>query len=90
MVSHEPTFLDIENFTFDLIRQDINSFENKVEEIALDVGVAVDNLSRSSDIDLLYLTSIGFLIVVTIAIVSGLITYKQSKPIFFLYYYFHR
>ena len=87
MISHEPTFLDIENFTFDLIRQDINSFENKVEEIALDVGVAVDNLSRSSDIDLLYLTSIGFLIVVTIAIVSGLITYKQSKPIFFVYYY---
>ena len=44
--------------------------------MALDVGIAVDNLSRSTDIDLLYLTSVGFLIVVTIAIVSGLITYK--------------
>ena len=49
--------------------------------MALDVGIAVDNLSRSTDIDLLYLTSVGFLIVVTIAIISGLITYKQSKKL---------
>lgn len=59
-----------------MIKQDINAFENRIEELALDVGIAVDNLSRSSDIDLLYLTSIGFLIVVTVAIVSGLMTYK--------------
>ena len=43
------------------------------------MGIAVDNLARSSDVDLLYLTSIGFLVVVTIAIVSALVTYKQSK-----------
>lgn len=59
-----------------MIKQDIDFFENRMEELALDVGIAVDNLSRSSDIDLLYLTSIGFLIVVTVAIVSGLMTYK--------------
>ena len=57
----------------------MDAFENRIEEIALDVGIAVDNLARSSDVDLLYLTSIGFLVVITIAIVSALVTYKQSK-----------
>ena len=54
----------------------MDAFENRIEEIALDVGIAVDNLARSSDVDLLYLTSIGFLVVITIAIVSALVTYK--------------
>ena len=62
-----------------MIQEDIDAFENRIEEIALDVGLAVDNLARSSDVDLLYLTSVGFLVVVTIAIVSALVTYKQSK-----------
>ena len=62
-----------------MIQEDVDAFENRIEEIALDVGIAVDNLARSSDVDLLYLTAVGFLVVVTIAIVSALITYKQSK-----------
>ena len=62
-----------------MIQEDIDAFENRIEEIALDVGIAVDNLARSSDVDLLYLTSVGFLVVVTIAIVSALVTYKQCK-----------
>ena len=57
----------------------MDAFENRVEEIALDVGIAVDNLTRGTDVDLLYLTSVGFLVVLTVAIVSALMTYKQSK-----------
>ena len=60
----------------------MNAFENHIEEMALDVGIAIDNMAKSSgtsSIDLLYMTSIGFLIIVTIAIVSALFQYKQSK-----------
>lgn len=79
MGDREPTFLEIGAFTADVIAEDFDAFENRVEEIAIDVGIAVDNLARSSDIDLLYLTSVGFLIVVTLAIVSALATYKSCK-----------
>lgn len=60
----------------------MSAFENHIEEMALDVGIAIDNMAKSSgtsSIDLLYMTSIGFLIIVTIAIVSALFQYKQSK-----------
>ena len=71
--------MDIKAFTESVIHDDVDAFENRIEEIALDVGIAVDNLARNSDVDLLYLTSIGFLIVITIAIISALVTYKSSK-----------
>ena len=78
-LNHEPTFLDIGAFTADVLQEDVDAFENRIEEIALDVGIAVDNLARASDVDLLYLTSVGFLVVITIAIASALFTYKQGK-----------
>ena len=59
-----------------MIHDDVDAFENHLEDIALDVGLALDNLVRDNSVDLLYLTSIGFFFILTIAIVSGLVTYK--------------
>ena len=53
--------------------------ENRIEEIALDVGIAFDNMTGKGGVDLLYLTSVSFLVVITIAIISALFSYKQSK-----------
>lgn len=54
--------------------------ENRLEEIALDVGIAFDNMS-SGQIDMLYATSIGFLVIITIAIVGALFSYNKSKSL---------
>ena len=73
------TFADLTAFTSDVLQQDVDAFENRIEEIALDVGVAFDKLTGNGEVDLLYMTSIGFLIVLTVAIVSALFSYKQCK-----------
>ena len=69
-----------------MIHDDLDAFENKIEEMALDVGVAFDNMTagKSGNIDLLYVTSIGFLFVLTVALVSALYVYKQCKSLLFL------
>ena len=54
-------------------------FENKVEEIALDVGIAIDNLTKNSDVDLLYMTSIGFFFIVMLALCTAFYSYKERK-----------
>ena len=41
--------------------------------------MAFDRLADSTEVDLLYVTSIGFLIVLTLAIVSSIVTYNRSK-----------
>ena len=76
-LNHEPGyFLGIQSFAQQVIHDDVDAFENHLEDIALDVGVAMNNLVRENSVDALYLTSIGFLFIITIAIVSGLVTYK--------------
>jgi len=69
----------LSTFTANVIQEDVDAFENRIEEIALDVGIAFDNLTGNGDVDLLYLTSITFLIIITVAIVSALFSYKQRK-----------
>ena len=65
-----------------MIHDDLDAFENHIPDIALDLGLAVDNLVRDNSVDLLYLTSVGFFFILTIAIVSSLVTYKSiiKKP----------
>ena len=62
-----------------MITDEINNFEDRIEEMALDVGIAIDNLSARGDMDLLYMTSVAFLLVITVAIVSAIASYKQRK-----------
>ena len=57
----------------------MDAFEHHIEEIALDVGIAFDNMTGNGEVDLLYMTSVSFLVFITFAIVSALISYKQSK-----------
>ena len=67
-------------FTADVVAQDVNAFENKIEEIALDVGIAFDNMTAGQGgVDLLYLTSVSFLFLITVAIVAALFSYNRSK-----------
>lgn len=48
--------------------------------MALDVGIAFDNMTAGKQgIDLLYLTSISFLFLITVAIVTALFSYNKSK-----------
>ena len=70
---------DIATFTANVFTEDVDAFENRIEELALDVGIAFDNMTGNGEVDLLYTTSISFLIFITVAIISGLISYKQSK-----------
>lgn len=74
-----PSLNDLASFTANVLTEDIDAFENHIEELALDVGIAFDNMTGGSQVDLLYMTSVSFLIFITFAIVSALISYKQSK-----------
>ena len=74
-----PSFHELSAFTADVIADEINGFETRIEEMALDVGIAIDNLNARGDMDVLYMTSIAFLLVLTIAIVSAISSYKQRK-----------
>ncbi len=48
--------------------------------MALNVGIAFDNMTADKPgIDLLYLTSMSFLFLITVAIVTALFSYKKSK-----------
>ena len=40
---------------------------------------AIDTVTSEQDLDILYMTSIGFLIVLTIAIISSIISYRNCK-----------
>ena len=73
------TFAEVSAFTASVLQQDIDAFENHIEELALDVGIAFDNLTGNGSLDILYATSMAFLFVVTFAIVGALYSYKQSK-----------
>lgn len=74
-----PSLDSIAAFTANVFTEDVDAFEHRIEELALDVGIAFDNMTGSGDVDLLYMMSISFLIFITVAIVSALISYKQSK-----------
>lgn len=53
--------------------------EYRLSEIATNVGNSWNRMSETGEIDLLYATSIGFLVVITIAIVAALFSYNRSK-----------
>ena len=74
-----PSFHELSAFTADVIVDELNGFESRIEEMALDVGIAIDNLNSRGDMDVLYMTSVAFLLVLTVAIVSAIASYKQSK-----------
>jgi len=57
----------------------MDAFENGIEEIALDIGIVFDKLTGNGGIDLLYMTSITFLIIITVSIIGVLFSYKKSK-----------
>ncbi len=54
----------------------MEAFENGIEEIALDIGIVFDNLTGNGGIDLLYMTSITFLIIITVTTIGVLFSYK--------------
>ena len=53
--------------------------EHGLSEIATNVGTSWNNMSQTNEIDLLYATSVGFLIVITVSIVAALFSYNRSK-----------
>lgn len=55
--------------------------EYRLSEIATNVGNSWNRMSETGEIDLLYATSIGFLVVITIAIVAALFSYHRSKSL---------
>jgi len=57
----------------------MDAFENGIEEIALNIGIVFDNLTGNGGIDLLYMTSITFLIIITVSVIGVLFSYKKSK-----------
>ena len=73
------TLAEIEAFTANVLQQDIDAFENQIEVMALDVGIAFDNLTGNGSLDFMYAMSMAFLFVVTFAIAGALYSYKQSK-----------
>mmetsp|Transcript_12048 Transcript_12048/g.16353 ORF Transcript_12048/g.16353 Transcript_12048/m.16353 type:complete len:80 (+) Transcript_12048:601-840(+) len=51
--------------------------EYRLSEIASNVGTTWNNMSETGEIDLLYATSISFLVVITVAIVAALFSYHR-------------
>ena len=43
------------------------------------MGIAIDNLTHNSDMDLLYMTSIGFFFIVMLALITAFYSYKERK-----------
>ena len=43
------------------------------------MGIAIDNLTRNSDVDLLYITSIGFFFIIMLALITAFYSYKERK-----------
>ena len=74
-----PTFTDLQTFTADMIQEDIDALEYRMSEIASNIGQSWNNMSSTGEIDLLYATSIGFLVIITVAIVAALFSYHRSK-----------
>mgnify|MGYP006982832450 CR=1 FL=1 len=64
-----------------MIAQDLDAFENQVQEMALNAGLAFDNMTGGGQIDLLYATSVSFLIVITVAILAALFSYNKCKSL---------
>ena len=50
------------------------------------MGIAIDNMTKNSDTDLLYLTSIGFFFIVMLALITAFYSYKERKYLKLTYF----
>ena len=53
--------------------------EYRLSEIATNVGNSWNRMSETGEIDLLYATSIGFLVVITMIITAALFSFHDEK-----------
>ena len=60
-------------------------FTRNVERMFQNALDSVSSIGEKPDLDILYITSIGFLFIFTIAIVTSLVSYRNCKclPLFF-------
>ena len=51
------------------------------------MGIAIDNMTQNSDVDLLYMTSIGFFFIVMLALITAyaiFLAVSGGRPVLFL------
>ena len=73
-----PT-IDPNDFQVEQVVADSIAIEQNLEHFVIGVQAAVGTVINTENVDLLYVTSISFLFVLTIAILSAIVQYRNSK-----------
>ena len=71
--------MDLQTLTTNFIQEEIDALEYQLSEIANYLDSPWNRMSDTTELDLLYATSVGFLVVITMLITAALFSFHEEK-----------